>query len=216
MEGSSVEGYMLSLTKKSHHLSPAQTLYFLTYYTATKNSFTLLEIIIGQEKMHGRCVQESRNACYISTKLQQRTYGLDILSPESPCGHEDHLSLLLFVPYKGVLFLDPEVPFVARSVGRSIPSFSECNLQILCWHLQIILFQSCIIKIFTDKIEDLWRSGERGKTKSSLRSPKVLPSAWSCSHGWLGEHVTGLFLFRGRLRNHKESHHMNIGGLGKE
>jgi hypothetical protein len=29
--------------------------------------------------------KESRNACYISTKLQQRTYGLDILSPESPC-----------------------------------------------------------------------------------------------------------------------------------
>jgi hypothetical protein len=26
----------------------------LTYYTATKNSFTLLEITIGQEKMHGR------------------------------------------------------------------------------------------------------------------------------------------------------------------
>jgi hypothetical protein len=31
----------------------------LTYYTATKNSFTLLEITIGQEKMHGRCVQHS-------------------------------------------------------------------------------------------------------------------------------------------------------------
>ncbi len=53
MEGSTVEGYMLSITKKSHHWSPAQTLYFLTYYTATKNSFTLLEITIGQEKMHG-------------------------------------------------------------------------------------------------------------------------------------------------------------------
>ncbi len=52
--------------------------------------------------------KESRNACYISTKLQHRTYGLDILSPESPCGHEDHHSLLLLVPYKGVLFLDPE------------------------------------------------------------------------------------------------------------
>jgi hypothetical protein len=29
----------------------------LTYYTATKNSFTLLEITIGQEKMHGRWLQ---------------------------------------------------------------------------------------------------------------------------------------------------------------
>jgi hypothetical protein len=28
----------------------------LTYYTATKNSFTLLEIIIGQEKIHDRSV----------------------------------------------------------------------------------------------------------------------------------------------------------------
>ena len=53
MEGSTVEGYMLCLTKNSHHQSPAQTLYFLTYYTATKNSFTLPEITIGQDKMHG-------------------------------------------------------------------------------------------------------------------------------------------------------------------
>jgi hypothetical protein len=29
----------------------------LTHYTATKNSFTLLEIIIGQEKIHGLPVQ---------------------------------------------------------------------------------------------------------------------------------------------------------------
>jgi hypothetical protein len=57
VEGSTVEGYMLSLTKKSHHQSPTQSLYFLTYYTATKNSFTLLEITIGQEKMHGRWLQ---------------------------------------------------------------------------------------------------------------------------------------------------------------
>jgi hypothetical protein len=28
-------------------------LYFLTYYTATKNSFTLPEITIGQDKIHG-------------------------------------------------------------------------------------------------------------------------------------------------------------------
>ena len=59
VEGSTVEGYMLSLTKKSHHQSPTQSLYFLTYYTATKNSFTLLEITIGQEKMHGRCVHSA-------------------------------------------------------------------------------------------------------------------------------------------------------------
>jgi hypothetical protein len=30
---------------------------FLTHYTATKNSFTLLEIITGQEKIHGLPVQ---------------------------------------------------------------------------------------------------------------------------------------------------------------
>ena len=47
------KGRILSLTKNSHRYSPAQTLYFLTHYTATKNSFTLLEIIIGQEKIHG-------------------------------------------------------------------------------------------------------------------------------------------------------------------
>jgi hypothetical protein len=33
----------------------------LTHYTATKNSFTLLEITIGQEKMHGRCIQYLTN-----------------------------------------------------------------------------------------------------------------------------------------------------------
>ena len=94
--------------------------------------------------------KESRNACYISTKLQHRTHGLNILSPESPCGHEGHHILLLLVPNKGALFLDPEalallwwlevyytaVPFVARSVDRS--SYSESNLQIMCWQLQII------------------------------------------------------------------------------
>jgi hypothetical protein len=53
VEGSTVEGYMLCLTKNSHHQSPAQTLYFLTYYTATKNSFTLPEITIGEDKIHG-------------------------------------------------------------------------------------------------------------------------------------------------------------------
>ena len=57
VEGSTVEGYMLCLTKNSHHQSPAQTLYFLTYYTATKNSFTLPEITIGQDKIHGLSAQ---------------------------------------------------------------------------------------------------------------------------------------------------------------
>jgi hypothetical protein len=31
----------------------------LTYYTATKNSFTLPEITIGQDKMHGLSAQLS-------------------------------------------------------------------------------------------------------------------------------------------------------------
>jgi hypothetical protein len=34
-------------------MAPPKPLYFLTHYTATKNSFTLLEITIGQEKIHG-------------------------------------------------------------------------------------------------------------------------------------------------------------------
>jgi hypothetical protein len=38
-------------------LEPRPNLNFLTYYTATKNSFTLLEITIGQEKIHGLSVQ---------------------------------------------------------------------------------------------------------------------------------------------------------------
>ena len=61
VEGSTVEGYMLCLTKNSHHQSPAQTLYFLTYYTATKNSFTLPEITIGQDKIHGSSAQKVKH-----------------------------------------------------------------------------------------------------------------------------------------------------------
>ena len=34
-------------------MAPPKPLYFLTHYTATKNSFTLLEITIGQEKIYG-------------------------------------------------------------------------------------------------------------------------------------------------------------------
>jgi hypothetical protein len=64
VEGSTVEGYMLCLTKNSHHQSPAQTLYFLTYYTATKNSFTLPEITIGQEKIHGWSAHSALGPCW--------------------------------------------------------------------------------------------------------------------------------------------------------
>ena len=39
--------------KNSHRYGPAQTLFVLTHYTATKNSFTLLEITIGQDKLYG-------------------------------------------------------------------------------------------------------------------------------------------------------------------
>ena len=63
VEGSTVEGYMLSLTKNSHHQSPAQTLYFLTYYTATKSSFTLPEITIGQDKIHGWSAHSALGPC---------------------------------------------------------------------------------------------------------------------------------------------------------
>ena len=63
VEGSTVEGYMLCLTKNSHHQSPAQTLYFLTYYTATKNSFTLPEITIGQDKIHGLSAHSALGPC---------------------------------------------------------------------------------------------------------------------------------------------------------
>jgi hypothetical protein len=38
-------------------MAPPKPLYFLTHYTATKNSFTLLEITIGQEKIHGWSAQ---------------------------------------------------------------------------------------------------------------------------------------------------------------
>jgi len=51
--GSNVKGYESKFNQNSHRYSPAQSLCFLTHYTATKNSFTLLEIIIGQEKIHG-------------------------------------------------------------------------------------------------------------------------------------------------------------------
>ena len=55
--GSNVKGYESKFNQNSHRYSPAQSLCFLTHYTATKNSFTLLEIIIGQEKIHGCSVQ---------------------------------------------------------------------------------------------------------------------------------------------------------------
>ena len=65
------KGRILSLTKNSHRYGPAQTLYFLTHYTATKNSFTLLEIIIGQEKIHGWSAQKwlatQRNPLFCET-----------------------------------------------------------------------------------------------------------------------------------------------------
>ncbi len=112
---------------------------------------------------------------------------------------------------KGVLFLDPEalallwwlemyytaVPFAARSVDKS--SYSEWNSQIMCWQLQIIWSKSSIIYISPTRLRTY--GGAEREEKQNLRSPKVLPSAWSCTHGWLGEHVTGLFLFCARLRN---------------
>jgi hypothetical protein len=51
--GSNVKGYESKFNQNSHRYSPAQSLCFLTHYTATKNSYTLLEIITGQEKIHG-------------------------------------------------------------------------------------------------------------------------------------------------------------------
>jgi len=54
--GSNVKGYESKFSQNSHQYVPAQSLCFLTHYTATKNSFTLLEIITGQEKIHGLSV----------------------------------------------------------------------------------------------------------------------------------------------------------------
>jgi hypothetical protein len=55
--GSNVKGYESKFSQNSHQYIPAQSLCFLTHYTATKNSFTLLEIITGQEKIYGPSVQ---------------------------------------------------------------------------------------------------------------------------------------------------------------
>jgi hypothetical protein len=55
--GSNVKGYESKFSQNSHQYIPAQSLCFLTHYTATKNSFTLLEIVTGQEKIYGPSVQ---------------------------------------------------------------------------------------------------------------------------------------------------------------
>jgi len=51
--GSNVKGYESKFSQNSHQYIPAQSLCFLTHYTATKNSFTLLEIVTSQEKIYG-------------------------------------------------------------------------------------------------------------------------------------------------------------------
>jgi len=48
-----VKGYESKFSQNSHQYIPAQSLCFLTHYTATKNSFTLLEIVTSQEKIYG-------------------------------------------------------------------------------------------------------------------------------------------------------------------
>ena len=55
--GSNVKGYESKFSQNSHQYIPAQSLCSLTHYTATKNSFTLLEIITSQEKIYGPSVQ---------------------------------------------------------------------------------------------------------------------------------------------------------------
>ncbi len=75
------KGRILSLTKNSHRYSPAQTLYFLTHYTATKNSFTLLEIIIGQEKIHGWSAHKGKSIFFPCRKIlfgQSTSGGLNV------------------------------------------------------------------------------------------------------------------------------------------
>ncbi len=54
--GSNVKGYESKFSQNSHQYIPAQSLCFLTHYTATKNSFTLLEIVTSQEKIYGPSV----------------------------------------------------------------------------------------------------------------------------------------------------------------
>ncbi len=56
--GSNVKGYESKFSQNSHQYIPAQSLCFLTHYTATKNSFTLLEIVTSQEKIYGPSVQK--------------------------------------------------------------------------------------------------------------------------------------------------------------
>ena len=55
--GSNVKGYEPKFSQNSHQYIPAQSLCFLTHYTATKNSFTLLEIVTSQEKIYGPSAQ---------------------------------------------------------------------------------------------------------------------------------------------------------------
>jgi hypothetical protein len=69
--GSNVKGYDSKFNQNSHRYSPAQSLFFLTHYTATKNSFTLLEIIIGQEKTHGCSVQMLYLICCLNLLFRE-------------------------------------------------------------------------------------------------------------------------------------------------
>ncbi len=72
--GSNVKGYDSKFNQNSHRYSPAQSLCFLTHYTATKNSFTLLEIIIGQEKIHGLPVQHLfKHLCVADLKIKKNS-----------------------------------------------------------------------------------------------------------------------------------------------
>ena len=57
--GSNVKGYESKFSQNSHQYIPAQSLCFLTHYTATKNSFTLLEIATSQEKIYGPSVHSA-------------------------------------------------------------------------------------------------------------------------------------------------------------
>jgi hypothetical protein len=45
-------------------IGPLPNLYFLTRYTATKNSFTLLEITIGQDKIYGWSAKAENDSSY--------------------------------------------------------------------------------------------------------------------------------------------------------
>ena len=133
MEGSTVEGY-----------KPCPNILLFDLLHCYKNSFTLLEIIIGQEKIHGRSVQLF---CFSLDSLSGGSktgsfsvYLFGSLSEGRKSGSFLFLSSILFLEgSKTGSFTDSLFDSLSKGSLSSISFRRKLNKKLFCFSLQFSL-----------------------------------------------------------------------------